>query len=378
MADSAIGDRPPLADTGSLDCARIAFRHHAWFLGYLLLYVSAVVVILSAIDRPYRILDGLYVFAAVVPTSLALVFVLLGMVAYHLLHVRPVSWRGFLQELRDDERLRLSRLVYALIPILTIVAFQSAFTSFKSSLPVIQPFSYDVAFMEFDRWLHFGRHPWEWLQPVFGYPIVTSVLSFAYKFWAGVFYLVFYWMAFSLRDPVLRMRYLLTYLLTWSLVGSLGAVLLSSAGPCFFGFVVGGEDPYAPLLAYLKSAGEVYPNWQLVIQDYLWENYSEGNLATASGITAMPSMHVAVAALQALLGWQISRRAGILLTAYCGVILIGSVHLGWHYAIDGYVSILAVIVIWKAVGWALRFHPSFAWNEATRPDPDAAQAAAAR
>lgn len=33
--------------------------------------------------------------------------------------------------------------------------------------------------------------------------------------------------------------------------------------------------------------------------------------------------------------------------------MIGSVHLGWQYAIDGCMSILLTIVIWRAVGWLL-------------------------
>jgi hypothetical protein len=38
---------------------------------------------------------------------------------------------------------------------------------------------------------------------------------------------------------------------------------------------------------------------------------------------------------------------------FCAVILFGSVHLGWHYAVDGYFSIIATVAIWKIVGWAL-------------------------
>jgi hypothetical protein len=33
--------------------------------------------------------------------------------------------------------------------------------------------------------------------------------------------------------------------------------------------------------------------------------------------------------------------------------MIGSVHLGWHYALDGYVGAACALVIWFAVGWLL-------------------------
>ena len=36
------------------------------------------------------------------------------------------------------------------------------------------------------------------------------------------------------------------------------------------------------------------------------------------------------------------------------VILTGSVHLGWHYAVDGYVSAAAVLLLWVASGPVLR------------------------
>jgi membrane-associated phospholipid phosphatase len=64
----------------------------------------------------------------------------------------------------------------------------------------------------------------------------------------------------------------------------------------------------------------------------------------------MPSMHVSIAWLMALLGWRISRPVGWLLTAYCACIVLGSVHLGWHYAVDGYVSIILTSGIWFVTG----------------------------
>ncbi len=358
---------------------RVILRHHVWFAAIALAYILSVVLMLEALDRPYKIVDSFYLLTALLPLVIAFASVVVGQTVYHLLHVRPFTLTGLLAELRNDDKLRLGRVAYAIIPILVVIAFQSAFTSFKSSITVVNPFQYDVAFMEIDRWLHFGRHPWEWLQPLLGYPIVTSVISYAYKLWYGVFYLIFFWMTFSMSDPVLRARYLISYLLSWILIGSVAALLLSSAGPCFYGLVVEGEDPYAPLMAYLNQAETQYQNWSLFAQRYLWDAFSAQNsLEVASGISAMPSMHVAIAVLQALFGWKVSRRAGVILTAYCVVIMIGSVHLGWHYAIDGYVSVLAVIVIWKTVGWALRFHPSFAWTKDGRAEAEDSAAAATR
>ena len=68
----------------------------------------------------------------------------------------------------------------------------------------------------------------------------------------------------------------------------------------------------------------------------------------------MPSVHVAMATILALLAWRISKLLGVLMSAYLIVIQIGSVHLAWHYAIDGYVSIILTIIIWKLVGLALK------------------------
>jgi hypothetical protein len=36
------------------------------------------------------------------------------------------------------------------------------------------------------------------------------------------------------------------------------------------------------------------------------------------------------------------------------LVLIGSVHLGWHYAVDGYVAIAAVTGFWWIAGRIIR------------------------
>jgi TRAP-type C4-dicarboxylate transport system permease small subunit len=67
----------------------------------------------------------------------------------------------------------------------------------------------------------------------------------------------------------------------------------------------------------------------------------------------MPSLHVALAVLYPLVGFRVNRWLGVAFVLYAFLILLGSIHLGWHYAIDGYVSAIAVIAIWKLVGYFL-------------------------
>ena len=54
------------------------------------------------------------------------------------------------------------------------------------------------------------------------------------------------------------------------------------------------------------------------------------------------------AGLFALAAWRLNRIAGILASIFAGVIFIGSVHLGWHYAVDGYVGFALALAVWWA------------------------------
>ena len=85
-------------------------------------------------------------------------------------------------------------------------------------------------------------------------------------------------------------------------------------------------------------------------QARLWESHIAGELTMANGISAMPSLHVAIATLCALSAWQANRAFGCVMIAYTAAIVFGSVHLAWHYAVDAYFSIIATILIWHFPG----------------------------
>ena len=67
------------------------------------------------------------------------------------------------------------------------------------------------------------------------------------------------------------------------------------------------------------------------------------------GISAMPSLHNAIAVLYALIAFRIGKAIGIFMSLYAAIIFVGSVHLGWHYAVDGIIAAIAMYAIWKAV-----------------------------
>lgn len=62
------------------------------------------------------------------------------------------------------------------------------------------------------------------------------------------------------------------------------------------------------------------------------------------GISAFPSMHVAIAALTALYLTERSRWLAPVGVVFLGVIFFMSVYTGYHYALDGYFSIAAVLL----------------------------------
>lgn len=326
-------------------------RFNIVFTGTIALYGLAVILLSRIYGTDITVTSNLYSE----PFQLSVRYFV-----FVLLFYRPI----YVMAIRRPERLTRAiiadykdiffnprRWLTALPVVICLPVFFSLFTSAKSMLPEIHPFDMDPLLASIDRIMHGGRQPWEWLMPVAGFALVTSIISFTYKTWFFTKFLVCIWQAFSLKRPRLREQFFLTFLFSWIVNGTILAILLSSAGPCYYGDVYPDlENPYAGLMAYLRTADAAYPVFDFEAMEYLWRIYSQHRATMFSGISAMPSMHVAVAFSFVLLGWRISRFMGAAFTTYLIAIMVGSVHIGWHYAVDGYVSILVTWGLWLLAG----------------------------
>jgi len=125
--------------------------------------------------------------------------------------------------------------------------------------------------------------------------------------------------------------------------------IFSSVGPTFYGRLLTGPDPYVPLMDWLKQANQSYPIWSVNVMDALWKNYETG-VGVVNGISAMPSMHVERRCFSRCSASPAASAGCWLLTGFALAIFIGSIHLGWHYAIDGYVGALVAVFGWWAAG----------------------------
>ena len=305
------------------------------------------------LEMPTRISFFSYESLLFISSLLFLGGAISGRILYIMLFIRPR--RLFHAIGADFKSLLCWRRIWNALPmIIMFPIFFSAFTSFKTLIPDLMPFSHDVLFAKIDRTLHFGVDPWRLLQPFVGYFQITFVIAVIYKFWFLVKFMGLYWQAFSTSRPALRAQFFLAYILSWLINGSLFAVLLSSAGPCFYGLVTGEADLYAPLFEYLRQANEVHALGSLDSQGYLWDVHIGKNTEFLSGISAMPSMHVSVAFLLLLTGWHYGAFARVFFSLFFVATFIGSIHLGWHYAVDGYFAILSNLLLWILSGWLVR------------------------
>ena len=234
------------------------------------------------------------------------------------------------------------RLIGGALKFLVVCFFVGASAYLKEMITVFHPFSWDRTFAELDRILHFGVDPYKLTLSVFGSAWATTFLNGAYHAWFFLIYFVTFVACFARPDDRAATAYLIALVLTFAVGGNFLALAFSSAGPVYYERLGLGTD-FVPLMDHLRLLNDISPVWALGVQEGLWDGHTkDGHLA---GISAMPSMHVATSVLIALYASTHARWASWAASIFAVLIMIGSVHLGWHYAVDGY---LGALIAWGA------------------------------
>ena len=202
---------------------------------------------------------------------------------------------------------------------LNMIAFMWA----KPLLNYLVPFWADPLLADLDRLLFLGRDPWtllSWLN-------ATPMAIFYHVAWFALMILTLVIVLAAPPSPR-KSAVMLTYFILWSVVGPLVHTLLPAAGPVFF-------EPlgYGSRFGALHNVSETRD-----VADYLWSIYAGEGFGPGSGISAMPSMHIATTVWMAIAIRRFAPRLFVPMALAGFLIFLLSIALGWHYAVDGIVG----------------------------------------
>lgn len=245
-----------------------------------------------------------------------------------------------------------------LVAVLAVLLFtpmlMASFGTLKILMPLSRDFTWDDTLASIDRMIFQGIQPWELTHALLGSPSATILLDIVYTLWVPTLALSV--LLAGVAPRLHRARFFLCFGAGWLLLGVLGAYVFASAGPCYAPLLgTATAHEYEGLLERLQTISGSHTLGAVTWQKILWNAHIERDYQFAMGISAMPSMHNYVSVLYALMAWNSKPilRHGSKLFAI--MVFIGSIHLGWHYAIDGIASTIAAVAIWGIVNAYLRF-----------------------
>lgn len=235
------------------------------------------------------------------------------------------------------------------------------FVNLKQYIPAVNEMLYDSPLWRLDAWLHFGIDPAVVATELAAEHGLLPWLDRAYVLYypAQVVVPLLFLLAVKLRPR--RGRFFFAYCLIWML-GGMMYFAWPSLGPVYYRpsrFVWLDQAPYAQ---YLQD---------LLMRDYVRFRTDPAyyTVKLYQGVAALPSLHVGVLVLFAIASrpW---RPVAVALWALTAVTFVGSLALGWHYAIDGYAGAALACLAW----WTARI---LVRDEAPDPLPGTARATGA-
>ena len=291
----------------------------------------------------------------------AILFFALSMLFIHFLAINLLA---FVKGTRPQNTLRwymdyfnAARVGDLLFGTISPVVVLACFTTYKAKVIGADGYAFDQTFVDWDRLIFGGRDAWEVTHSLLPNPFFTKAIDILYHPTFTILLLGYLVCLVGHAKPALRYTYMLSYLASFILIGMVMAHALSSAGPIFDGTLFGDGKTFSGLQARLDAQNQIAGPFVFAFsKQYLLNLYEAGQADLAGGISAMPSMHVVLAGLAVLGTLHVSRIAGVIFLVYAIIIWIGSVHLGWHYFVDGLVGLTALALIWITIGRMMRLY----------------------
>lgn len=244
-----------------------------------------------------------------------------------------------------------------LLPAFIFPIFIGAYTWAKCSIPFVVGYGWEKFWADTDA-AFFGMDGWQLLHTLFPASLAQTWTFFYAVVWGFALGIVG-----SLVSAFASHRFTATFftamMLSWFVGGFVLAYAIPAAGPVFANLVDPSlADRFVPLrerlLAILGPDDVV-----MRTQRYLAAGIKHKFAIKGGGISAMPSMHIATSTIFVLAAgksrWLLPSVLFWMLT------FLGSVYLGYHYAVDAPVALLVAIICWKIAQFA--FGDSAALNK---------------
>lgn len=236
------------------------------------------------------------------------------------------------------------RLALLVLPAFIFPIFLGAYTWAKVSIPFAVGYGWERFWADADH-LIFGHDPW-----VLAHALSPPSLAPAWTF----FYAIIWGFALGFTGTLiacfaswrLTSTFYTSMMLSWLFGGILFAYLFSAAGPVFAHLADPTLQPrFEPLRAELLGLLG-HDNLVIRAQRYLAEGMNLKVALNGSGVSAMPSMHIATATICLMA----ARRTRWLCLAmpFWLLTFFGSVYLGYHYAVDAPVAAAVAMICWAA------------------------------
>ncbi|MDE1152717.1 MAG: phosphatase PAP2 family protein [Micavibrio sp.] len=221
----------------------------------------------------------------------------------------------------------------------------------KSLIANLHPFAWDNEFIAIDKFLHLGYMPNDFIVAITEKLHLGGLLDIAYFSWFAMMYAIVGYNLFWDSDRKRRLRFMWVFFLSWVLLGSLLGTVFSAAGPIFYhDFFPNLPDPYKDFVAYIEAHGAADFSIAYHSRFLLLAWTTNGQMVNPNAVAAFPSMHLAIAWLAVLYARSFGRGPFIIALVFTVLIYMATILFGFHYAIDGYVSIILVSLMWWGFG----------------------------